>query len=163
MVDAAFVIVVFAREISGFAVVVEGLRWDVRHVAEAVPLGAALCIQMVDIVIGDTLVKSLDLVLEFLATEGRLKGHIEGEVETGHVASAYLGSSSFDTGRSEEIETANVVIGTPYPGGIIRGAGEAWEVFAGRKGCGVGVEGNSGGLLAHDGVFDLRQAAGYCI
>ena len=149
----------FAVEIAGFSAVVEGLSGDVRHVAEAIPLCAGLRVHGVEVVVGYVFVQGFDGVLECFAAEGWLEWDVEREVETGHFAGLDLCCGGFDAGWGEEVEAADVVVFAPDPGCVFGGAGDAWEVFAGGKGGGVGVEGNGGGGFAHDCFFDLSEAA----
>jgi hypothetical protein len=58
-----------ADEGGGLGVVVEELGGDVGEVAEAVPLGAALGVEVVEVVVGDVLDERFDRVGEGFAAE----------------------------------------------------------------------------------------------
>lgn len=47
------------------------------HVSKAIPLGPALGIQCIKIVVGDAWMQDLDLMLEDFATEGRDLGDVQ--------------------------------------------------------------------------------------
>ena len=70
-------------------------------------------------------------MLEFLPAECWLFGDVEGEVEARHLACLDLGCCCFDARWGEEVQTTDVVVGSPYPCGVFWSAGESGEVFAG--------------------------------
>ncbi len=157
VVDAAFMIVgdVLTVKVASVAVVIECFSGNVRHVAESIPLGAGLGVHDIEVVVGNVSMQRLNFVLKLLAAEGGLQGNVERKVQACHLAGLDFGGGGFDAGGGEEVEATNVIVGSPDPGCILRGAGDAWEVLAERKGGGVGVEGDGGCCFAHDAVFDL--------
>ncbi len=67
--------------------------------AEAVPLCTRLCIKVVDVVVSYVLGKHLYLLMERLATERRLFGNIEWEIDGDDLASLNLFAGGCNAGR----------------------------------------------------------------
>lgn len=146
--------------------VVEVPRGDVGEVAEAVPLGAALGVAGVGVVVGDARPEGLDAVDERFAAEARGGGDGEGEVEGHDFAGVDLaGCGGFGARRGEEVEAAEFVVGAPEPGGFGGGVGRGWGEGGaeGEGGC-IGVPGGGDGrglwFGAHDCGCDVGEAGG---
>ena len=71
--------------------------------AEAVPLCAALCVEGVEVVIGETGAEGFYGVLEGFAVEGGLGGLVEGEIDGDGFAGADVGFGGEDAGGGEEV------------------------------------------------------------
>jgi hypothetical protein len=74
-----------AVDVGARAAVVELPRGDVRDVAEAVPLCAALGVERVEVVVGEAGGQGFDRVVERLAAEAGDFGDVQGEAGQGLV------------------------------------------------------------------------------
>lgn len=127
VVDGALVVRGWTNNIRGLGVVVETVGRYPGDVSEAIPLGAALCIELVCIIVGNVLCESLDLVLESFSGESRdfrviqRKTRPEGLVnertnemvilllQRDHLPTLYLaGRRSLDSGWCQEVQSANL-------------------------------------------------------
>jgi len=77
MMDAVSKVGVWAFDVLASNTIVELRGAKIAHVAKSVPLGPALRIHIVQIVVRKIFGKSLDLVTEYLAAESRLLGDIK--------------------------------------------------------------------------------------
>jgi len=110
-VDAALVrLLVAGGEIGVVRVVVECRRRLVGDVAEAVPLCAGLGVHVVDVVVGFSLVQRLDLMVEHLASERGLGGHVRWQVEGCALAGLDLAGGLFDSRWSQEVQASAIVV-----------------------------------------------------
>ncbi len=96
------------------------------EMAEAVPLCTRLRVKVVDIVVSYILGEYLYFLMERLATERRLFGNIEWEVHGDDLASLNLFAGRCNAGRCQEIQSTNVVVVAPYPGGLIWSTWDNW-------------------------------------
>ena len=97
-------------------------------------------------------------MLEFLTAECWLFGDVERQIKAHHFACPDLGCCYLDAGWGEEVQTTDVVVGSPYPGGVFWSAGESREVFAGWERSRVRIPGDGVCMFAHDRCFDLGEA-----
>ena len=81
IVLGASVVGFWPEDVCADSIVVESLGGEVRKVSEAVPLGAALGVQLVRVVVGKVFGQGLDFVLEGFAGEGGVGWVVEGETE----------------------------------------------------------------------------------
>jgi hypothetical protein len=77
--DGALFIRIRTDNVVPFGAIVETSRAGMRKVPETIPLRARLCVERVQIIVGDILMKRFDLVLERLASKGGLGRNIERE------------------------------------------------------------------------------------
>lgn len=89
------------------------------EMAEAVPLRTRLRVEVVNIVISYILRKCLDFMTERLAMERGLFGNIERKIDADDFSSLNLFTGGCNTGRCQKVQSANVVIASPYPSGLI--------------------------------------------
>ena len=54
-------------------------RGDATNMSEAIPLGSALCVQGIEVVVSQAFHERLDLMLEFLAVESWDFGDVQGK------------------------------------------------------------------------------------
>lgn len=107
--------------------------------AEAVPLCTGLRVEVVYVVISYILRKCLDLMLERLAMERRRFGNVEREVDGDDFSSLNLFTGGCNAGRRQKVQSADVVIVSPYPSGLIWSTWDDWKVLSGRKDGAVGI------------------------
>lgn len=79
VVDGGLVVRGWTDDVRGMGVVVESVGWHPGAASEAIPLSAALCIELVCIIVGNVLCQSLDLVLEMFSGESRDFGMVQWE------------------------------------------------------------------------------------
>jgi hypothetical protein len=77
--DGALFIRLGSDNVVPFGAIVETSRAGMRKMSETIPLRARLCVERVQIIVGDILMKCFDLVLERLASKGGLGRNIERE------------------------------------------------------------------------------------
>lgn len=83
MMDTILQVGIRALNIVAFDTVVELCCAEVGYVPETVPLGAALGVEGVLIIVGEVFGQDFELVPEFLAAEGGDFGDVEGETGSG--------------------------------------------------------------------------------